>query len=233
MTTDDALQVTIDDGVAVLHLDDGRANAISHEVLEAMHAGLDQALTDAQSVVIQGRPGRFSAGFDLSVMQSGDKPLQDLVLAGAELFLRLYGHPQPVVAACTGHALAGGALLLLSADTRVGHAGDFKIGLNEVGIGLALPSFAVELARDRLSSAQLTAATAQACIYAPDGAVDAGYLDWLVEPDELFAAAISEARRLGELRRGAVAETKKRLRDSTLRRVRSTLEDDIAQLTLG
>lgn len=233
MSTDGALQVTVDDGVAILHLDDGKANAISFAVIEAVHAGLDRALADAGAVVVTGRPGRFSAGFDLSVMSAGDKPMQDLVLAGAEMLLRIYGHPQPTVAACTGHALAGGALMLLSCDTRIGADIDCKIGLNEVSIGMPLPVFAMELARDRLAPSHLVAATLQGRIYDAPGAVDAGYLDQVVDADQVVAEAVTEARRLATMRTGAIAATKGRLRSATLQRVRATLVDDIAQLTIG
>ncbi|MBK5223564.1 MAG: crotonase/enoyl-CoA hydratase family protein [Acidimicrobiia bacterium] len=231
--TDAALQVTIDDGVALLHLDDGKANAISHAVIGQFHEALDRSLADAEAVVIAGRPGRFSAGFDLSVMSAGDQPMQELVLAGAELLLRIYGHPQPTVAACTGHALAGGAILLMVSDTRIGADGEFKIGLNEVGIGMALPAFAIELARDRISSAHLTAATAQGRIYDPAGAVEAGYLDQVAAADDVVDLAVAEARRLGSMRRGAIAGTKKRLRSATLQRIRATLDEDVAGLTLA
>lgn len=233
MTADTPLQVTIDDTVAVVQLDDGKANAISHDVIGAFHTALDRSLEEAEAVAILGRPGRFSAGFDLSVMSAGDQPMQELVLAGAELLLRIYGHPQPVVAGCTGHALAGGAILLMASDTRIGAAGDFRIGLNEVGIGMALPVFAVELARDRISSAELTAATAQAKVYDPDGAVTAGYLDRVVAAEEVADAAITEARRLGEMRRGAIGQTKKRLRSATLQRIRATLDEDVAGLSMS
>lgn len=233
MTTSGPLTISIDDGVALLHLDDGKANALSYQVLEQLHEGLDRAEAEAEAVVIAGRPGRFSAGFDLSVMTAGDKPMQDLLLAGAEWILRLYAHPQATVAACSGHALAAGAVTLLACDTRIGVEGDFKIGLNEVDIGLALPEFAVELARDRLAPHHLVRATAQAEIYDPAGAVDAGYLDQLVPAEQVLEAAMDEARRLSELRRGAVRETKSRLRSDTLRRVRGTLTDDIAALTMG
>jgi enoyl-CoA hydratase len=232
MTTD-ALQVTVEDGVAILRLDDGKANAIGHDVIAAFHDALDQAAATARGVVIIGRPGRFSAGFDLSVMQAGDKQMQDLVLTGAELFLRIYSHPQPVVAACTGHALAGGALMLLSSDTRIGVDADVKIGLNEVSIGMPLPVFAVELARDRLATAHLTAATLQGRIYDPAGAVEAGYLDQVVSDDQLVDTALAEARRLSEFRSGALSRTKTRLRSATVRRCRATLEEDIAELSFG
>ncbi len=233
MSTTEPLTITIDDGVALMHLDDGKANALSHHVLELLHGGLDQAQADADAVVIIGRPGRFSAGFDLAVMSAGDKPMQDLVLAGAEWLLRLYAHPQPTVAACTGHALAGGALALLACDTRFGAEGDFKIGLNEVGIGLPLPTFAVEMARDRLATDHLVRATIQGEIYDPAGAVAAGYLDQHLPADDVIATATVEARRLSAMSRGAVAATKARLRSATLRRVRATLTDDIGGLQMS
>lgn len=233
MTSASALQISVDDGIAVFHLDDGKANAVTFDVIDAFHAGLDQALADARAVVIHGRPGRFSAGFDLSVMSAGDKPMQDLVLAGAELCLRIYAHPQPVIAACTGHALAAGALLLLSADVRIGEPADAKIGLNEVGIGMPLPVFAVELARDRLDPRQLTAATLGARIYDPAGAAEVGYLDQVAAADTAVSDAMDEARRQAELRSGAIAATKTRLRAETIRRIRSTLPDDIAELSFG
>lgn len=227
------LQLTIDDGVAVVQLDDGKANAISHQVIELFHAALDRSLDEAGAVAVLGRPGRFSAGFDLSVMTAGDQPMQELVLAGAELLLRIYGHPQPVVAGCSGHALAGGAILLMASDTRIGAAGDFRIGLNEVAIGMALPVFAVELARDRLTPTELTAATSQGRIYDPEGARAAGYLDRVVDADAVAGDAVAEARRLADLRRGAVAQTKKRLRSATLQRIRATLDEDVAALTMS
>jgi len=142
----------------------------------------------------------------------------------------MYLHPQPVVVACTGHALAAGALLLLASDTRIGTAGAFKIGLNEVAIQLPLPVFATELARDRLSKRHFTSATLQARIYEPHAACDAGYLDRVVAADELQRAALEEARRLGVFSQAAYAATKQRGRAATVERIRATLHDDVATL---
>ena len=123
-----------------------------------MHEALDRAESDARSVVITGRQGKFSAGFDLATMTESTESMRELVTAGAQMLMRLYGFGLPTVAACNGHALAAGALVLLSCDRRIGAEGPAKIGLNEVAIGMALPIFAVELARDRLQPAQLTPA---------------------------------------------------------------------------
>ena len=222
----------LDGNVAVIRLDDGKANAISHEVLDALHEALDRAERDARAVVIAGRDGRFSAGFHLPTMTAGTAEMRGLVSAGAELLLRVYLLPLPVVVACTGHALAAGALVLLVGDTRVGAAGGFKIGLNEVAIGMQLPIFAVELARDRLTPSQFTPATIQARIYDPTDAVAAGYLDVVVTPDEVLPTAVAEAARLAELRTGAYAETKARARTTTADFLLSTLADDMASVAV-
>ena len=216
--------------VAVIGLDDGKANAISHDLVDELHAALDRAEAEARAVVIVGREGRFSAGFHLPTMTAGTEEMQGLVTAGAELLLRLYLLPRPLVVACTGHALAAGALILLAGDVRIGAAGEFKIGLNEVAIGMQLPIFAVELARDRLLPTAFTYATMGAQLYGPEEAAAVGYLDQVVPADELVAAATAEAARLGELRTGAFAETKELARTTTADFARATLAKDMASI---
>src|SRR4051812_2874893 len=136
-----SVNCVLDGGVAVITIDDGKANAYSHEVLSSVHDALDQAEKDATAVLLAGRPGRFSAGFDLSVMTSGVEPMRSLVTAGAELLLRVFTFPMPVVMACTGHALAAGGLMLLVGDRRVRAEGPFKIGFEEGGLRLPPPTF--------------------------------------------------------------------------------------------
>lgn len=199
------------DGVAVLTLDDGKANALSPTVITQLEAALERAAGEASALVWIGRPGRFSAGFDLGVMRGGGEGMAALVRAGAELYAHMLTHPKPIVAAATGHALAAGGLALLAADYRVGVRGDFKIGLNEVAIGLTLPNFAVEMARVRLSKRHLARAAGQAEIYAPDGALDAGFLDEVVEDADLLERAVAVAGRLGGLPATAFEETRRRL----------------------
>jgi enoyl-CoA hydratase len=229
--TDTLVRYETHDRVAVLNIDDGKANALSPAMIAALHAALDRAEREAGAVLMVGRPGRFSAGFDLSIMTSGLDGLRNLVKAGAELLLRTYLYPRPVVTACTGHALAAGALVLLASDLRVGARGQFKIGLNEVAIQLTLPVFAMELARDRLATRWFTAATTQARVFDPETACDAGYLDILAEPDAVRATALAEAARLASLPHPAFRETKLRERQAMVDRVRATLVEDIATLT--
>src|SRR5262249_30857036 len=142
---------------AVLTMDDGKANALSEQMLAELNQALTRAESEATAVVVAGRPNRFCAGFDLKIMMSGPAAAKAVVRSGAGLLMRVYGCPLPIVAACTGHALAGGALVLLTADHRVGAAGAFRIGLNEVSIGIPVPTLAMELARDRLATHELCA----------------------------------------------------------------------------
>ncbi|MFQ5417396.1 MAG: crotonase/enoyl-CoA hydratase family protein [Myxococcota bacterium] len=218
--------------VALARLDDGKANAISESLIEALHAHLDVAESQAGAVLLTGRPGMLSGGFDLTVMRGGGgaEAVRRLVQAGAELFVRFIEFPKPIVVAATGHAVAAGALTLLSADRRIGAAGDFKIGLNEVGVGMTLPVFAVELARHRLSVRHLHRAVNEATLYAPHEAVDAGYLDRVVPADQLEAEALAEASRMAAYPQPGFGATKQRLHAQLAETIRGTLDADLKQL---
>ena len=216
--------IEIQNDVALIRMDDGKANAINFEMVAALNAALDKAEVEAKAVVLAGREGRFSGGFDLKAFASlGPEGVYKLLDAGAELLLRLYGGPLPVVAACTGHAIAMGVFILNACDTRIGTAGEYKIGANEAITGMQLPIFAMELARDRLSPRHLTRAMVQGFIYDPAGAVEAGYLDMLAEADKLEAKALAVAGQLAQLPGKAYAWNKKSVRKATLDRIRASL----------
>ena len=227
----DVISYRLDDGVAVITIDDGKANAVSHALLAELNAALDRAEAEARAVVIVGRDGKFSAGFDLAAMTASAESMRALVIEGAHLLMRLYGLGLPTVAACTGHALAAGALFLLACDERIGAEGNAKIGLNEVAIGMALPIFAVEMARDRLVKGQFGPATMGARIYDPAGAVLAGYLDEVVPPEAVVETALAAGHRLAALRTGAYARTKQTARAAGIAEILATLEADMAEIS--
>lgn len=220
------LNYELRDGVAVLVMDDGRANALGHQMIGELNAALKRAESEAGAILILGRERRFCAGFDLQVMASGAQNVVPLVSAGAELLLGIYTHPLPVVIGCTGHAMAAGALLLLAADLRVGAEGDFKIGLPEVAIHMTMPAFGLELARDRLARNHLTAAVTQARIYNPIEAAQVGYLDQTAPADALIDTAFGRARELAALPQPAFRNTKRKERAATVALIRNTLKDD-------
>jgi enoyl-CoA hydratase len=233
-TTPPPVTYELDGAVAVVRMDDGKANAVSHEVVALLDQAIDRAADDgARAVVLVGRPGKFSAGFDLATMRSGLDEARDLLRVGLQLSLRLFELPAPVVAACTGHALAMGAILLLSSDLRIGAEGPFKVGLNEVAIGMPVPSSVVELARARLAPGHLTRAVNLAEVYDPEGAVAAGYLDELVAADEVEATAVARAHGLADaLSHSAFAATRAHLRGALAADLRGRLHEDVTTFTV-
>ncbi len=201
-----------DGSVAVLAMDDGKVNAVNDAMLDDLDAALDAA-AGARAIVLAGRDGVFSGGFDLSVVGQGGPAAEALVRRGGQVLARLYDSPVPVVIACTGHAVALGAVMLLAADVRVGADADVAIGLNEVAIGMPLPEVAVALAQERLAAPLRRRAVVLAEMWTPVRAVDVGFLDEVVAPESVVATAIDRAKDLGtRLQPDAYATTSQRLR---------------------
>lgn len=226
----DIVRYRLEGKTAVVEMDDGKANALSDTMIDAVLAALTRAESEAGAMVLAGRPERFCAGFDLRVMMSGPEKARALLERGSELLMRLYAAQVPLVIACTGHALAGGALVVLTGDVRLGIAGAYRVGLNEVAIGLPVPVLAMELARDRLLPSALTRATLLAHIHTPDEARAAGFLDEVVAPDELLPRALAEAARLAALGAMPFRATKQRLRGRTIAHIRASLIEDLREL---
>ncbi len=229
----DALTYERDGDVAVLRLDDGKANVLGHPTIAAVQEALDRAESEARAVVLAGRPGQLSGGFDLREMGAGMDRARDLVIAGARLHTRLFTFPRPVLVACTGNAVAAGAIVLLVGDWNVGQAGEFRIGLPETAIGMPLPHFAVEYARFRLSPPHFGRATDLATMYDPAGAMAAGYLD-AVTDDDAVGVARSEAHRLAAtIQPGPFEVTRRLTRGPVAAAVLERLVADVTELTTG
>ncbi len=218
----------LDGRIAQITIDDGKVNAFSIAMLRTLHDALDRAERDQAVVVLRGREGCFSAGFDLKVFGSGDQDqVIEMLGLGATLAERILAFPTPVVIASTGHTVAAGAFLLLAADLRIGTDGPFRIGLNEVQIGLTVPWFVIELARQRLQPPHLLRSVVGAEMYAPQQALAAGFLDRVVTAGELREASLGEAARLGELNSTAYAATKLRVRRGALEAVRAAIASEL------
>lgn len=221
----------ISDGVATITLDDGKRNALSPALLDEFWSAIDAAEAASAAILLTGRDGALSAGYDLSVIQQGPDQTIEMMSRGGDVLLRLYGYPRPVVLACTGHALAGGALFLCVADRRVGAAGDYKIGMNEHQIGLPLPGVALELTRDRLSKRHFVQATLEARIYDPETALDAGWLDAVVDAGEVADVARADAQRLASLPPAAYERSKLTSRRVVLDTMRKMMQSEMDDIT--
>ena len=217
-----------DEGIAHIHLDDGKANALGPALIHAFIDAIEQAEGEAKALCVSGRPGKFCAGFDLKIMTKSPADAVALLTEGKDLFLKLYGAKIPVIMACTGHAVAGGALLLLCADARIGVDGEFKIGLNEVGIGMQMPRLGVELARDRLDPRKLTESVILGKLYTPAEGREVGYLDAVVPPEYLQSAVDRVCMQLAQLDSTAHHGTKMRVRGPSIQTIEETFEADVA-----
>lgn len=217
-----------DGKVATITMDDGKVNSISLEKLRDLNQALDQAEKDQAVVVLTGREGRFSAGFDLNQIKQGGALATQMVVGGFELTERMLSFHTPIIVACSGHALAMGAFLLLGADLRIGAQGPFKIGANEVAIGMPVPAAAIELCRMRLAPTHFGRSVLNAEIYAPEEAVHAGFLDRVVPADELQSAAQKAAVAFSALNMSAYVATKKRAYAAPLKAMRDGIESDAA-----
>lgn len=216
--------IKIENEIAVITMDDGKANAVSPAMVAGVNAALDEAEKAAKVIVLAGRPERFSAGFDLKFFASAQpEEVRDLVNGGGRLAFRLFTSDKPVVIACTGHAIAMGSFLLLGGDTRIGARGPYRVGANETAIGMTLPGFAIEMPRARLNPMYLTEAMIQARLYSPDEAVPVGWLDRVVEPEEVLSAAMAEAERLLPIANAAYGRNKRLARQPAIDAIKPTL----------
>lgn len=222
----DLCRYSLEGSVASITIDDGKVNALSSTMTAELIELMSRAENDQATVMITGSRTTFSAGFDLRCDQA---LWPEMMISGATLARRMLAFPYPVLVACNGNAVAMGALLLNAADIRLGVSGNFRIGLNEVSLGMTLPWFAVALARHRLGPSDFDRCVVAGEILSPEQAVKAGFLDALVEPESLQQAAASRALELSSLDMKAHHETKLRVR----RDVISGLDDGIARLESG
>lgn len=217
------METELKNDVMIIRIDDGKANVVGHALLDELFPALDRAETEAKAVLIVGRAGIFSAGFDLKELKKGATQSRALVSRGYELLYRLYGFPLPVVSACTGHGIGLGAFILLASDLRIGMAGDSKISLPETAISMQLSPLLIEVATSRISKRHITRAAVQSENYLPDLAVDAGFLDEVVEASELFNRAFEAAEKLSLLPSEFYAKNKLGVRKASLEFMKQNL----------
>ena len=212
----DLVSYEIEDGIATLTLNNGKVNALSPAMFDALNDAFDKAEKDRAVIILTGQPGILSGGYDLKVMTSSPENAIALVTTGSTFTRRMLAHPFPIIVACPRHAIAKGAFLLLSADYRIGVEGAFNIGLNEVLIGMTMHHSGIEVARDRLSKPAFHRSVINGEIFNPRDALDAGFLDKVVPADELLEVAKATAQQLKKINMTAHKNTKLKARKTLL-----------------
>lgn len=216
------------DGIGVITMDDGKANAVSLTLQAGINEALDQAEKDGVPVILTGRPGILSAGFDLKTLAASGQPAVDMLNGGLELAIRLLTFPTPVIAACSGHAIAMGVFLLESCDYRIGIKGNYRYSANEVAIGMTMPFSTIEILRHRVTPAALSRSVLLAEAFTPENAVETGFLDLVVEESALMETAMNTAKSFLALNMDAHNHSKKRLRAELITAMRDGLAKDYA-----
>src|SRR6476619_6297791 len=231
----DTVKYELNEAVATITLDDGKVNVLGPDMQTAINEALDRAeKDDAKAIVLAGNQRVFSGGFDLSVFQSGDaKAALGMLAGGFELSVRCLTFPAPVIIAATGPAIAMGSFMLLSGDHRVGSAKS-RCQANEVAIGMVLPIAAIEIMRMRLTGAAYQRAVSMAATFAGADAVAGGWLDEIVEPEQVLARAQQvAAEAAATLHVKAHRASKLKARDEALKAIKAGIDGLPAELASG
>ncbi len=221
---------TLSDGIAIIQMDDGKANVLSPDMFAQLNAAFDKAEADKCVVVLTGRPpdqgGVFSGGFDLKIMMSGPEQAVALTCEGSRFALRLLQFPFPVIAATGGHAIAMGAFILLASDYRIGSNAGAKTGLNETQIGMTMHHFGIEMAREFIPKHYLNRSLINGEIFGPEDAKLAGYYDVLADKGAVMETAMISAKMMSMLNMRAFKGTKRKSRQALFEKLEWALGED-------
>lgn len=225
--TDQLATLTSEGDVSIITLNDGKANVFSPEMSKTISRLLDEVPDDKGSLVITGRPGIFSAGFDLKIISSGDaSAVSSMIKTGFTLLARVYNFPRPVIAACSGHGVALGAFLLCCADYRIGAKGQFIVQANETRNNMSIPTPILEISKTRISKTHWYRAILNAEAYPIEKAIEPGYLDEVVEAESLMTRAMEVANDLATLGHPHYKITKNLDQKDTLKRIHDAIDEN-------
>ena len=220
MTPEKTVSYNLDGRVATIRIDDGKRNALPPQVIKDIYAAIDRAEADRAAIVITGRAGVLSAGFDLNVMKRGGIEALKMLSLGYGLPARILAYPHPVIIACNGHCFAMGVFMMLSADYVIGSRGEFRVSANEVAIGLTMPRVAAAMLKHRLAPAAYQRAVTLSEAFSPEAALNAGFFDEIVETNTLHSSATECAERFLGLDNRAHRVSKRRIRKRLIRQLR-------------
>jgi len=221
------------EGVTVLTMQHGRANALDIEFCEALTARFAELRGDrAEAIVLTGAGSIFSAGVDLKrVSANGADYVRAFLPALHRLYAEIYFHPKPVVAAINGHAVAGGAILACCADRRIMGHETGRIGVTELLVGVPFPALAFEILRASVPAEYLAEFAYSGATYMTDDALECGWVDEIAEPEEVLEDAVAVAKELAAIAPAAFAETKSQIRAPVAERYAATGEATDAAVT--
>ena len=221
--------LTTKDTISIITLDDGKANVFSSAMIKDINECLDKVPSDKGALIITGREGILSGGFDLKIISAGNmKAIHEMTSSGFRLLSRILSFPRPVIAACTGHAIALGTFMLCCCDFRIGAKGDFMVGANEMRTNMVIPVPILELIRFRVSQRHKYRAILGAEMYSIETAVDAGLMDQAVEQEKLMETALLKAEDLATMGHPSYSLTKELFINDVVTKINHALDKEDA-----
>ena len=218
--------LTNKDDISIITLDDGKANVFSPKMIQDVNECLDKVPTESGALIITGRDGMFSAGFDLKIISSGDmQATMDMSLSGFKLLSRIFSFPRPILAACSGHGIALGTFLLCCCDYRIGVKGDYMIGANEMRTNMVIPIPILELISHRVTASHKYRAILGAEMYSIQDGVEAGLIDEIVDSKDLMEAAMLKAKDLASMGHPSYTLTKELFIKEPLQKINDAISD--------
>ena len=212
--------------ISAITLDDGKANVFSPEMSKQINECLDEVATEEGCLIITGREGMFSGGLDLKIIQSGDiDHIQEMSFSAFKLLARIFSFPRPVIAACSGHAVALGTFLLCCCDYRVGVKGEFMLGANEMRTNMVIPTPILELIKFRVSNAHKYRAVLGAEMYSLEASQAAGLIDEVVDPESLMTAVSEKAQDLATMGHPSYSMTKELFIAEPMSKINAAMEE--------
>ncbi|RZO26974.1 MAG: crotonase/enoyl-CoA hydratase family protein [SAR86 cluster bacterium] len=215
-----------EENISVITLDDGKANVFSTKMSTDINECLDEVSKEDGCIVLTGREGMFSAGFDLKTLQGGDMDqIQEMTTTGFKLLSRIFSFPRPVIAACSGHGIALGTFLLCCCDYRIGIKGDFMLGANEMRTNMVIPPPILELIKFRVAQSHKYRAVLGAEMYTFENAKEAGLIDEVVDSNILMETAFNKAKDLATMGHPSYSMTKELYIAEPLKKINDGIDE--------
>ena len=211
--------------ISIIKLDDGKANAFSYDMLSQVNDLLKKVPRDSGALVITGREGLFSGGFDLKTLATGDmEKITKMVQLGYRLLLELFSFDRPIVAAVSGHSIALGLFVTCSADYRIAIDGKYVCQANEVRNNMDIPTQIMEIIRARVNKKYFYSAVYHSDAYSVQDSIEVGYIDEVVSEDQFMKRVMEKAKELATLPHPFYANTKKTAQDDIRQKISDAIE---------
>ena len=211
--------------ISIIKLDDGKANAFSYDMLSQVNELLTKVPRDSGALVITGREGLFSGGFDLKTLATGDmEKITKMVQLGYRLLLELFSFDRPIVAAVSGHSIALGLFVTCSADYRIAIDGKYVCQANEVRNNMDIPTQIMEIIKARVNKKYFYSAVYHSDAYSVQESIEVGYIDEVVSEDQFMQRVMEKAKELATLPHPFYANTKKTAQDDVRQKIADAID---------